>query len=420
MTFYLEQGYNGRKVCGNNSVNSFKESFTMICIGIDVAKDKHDCCILNSDGEILRDVFTFPNTADGFDMLYRAITDAIPDADFKHLRIGLEATGHYNVNLVAFIRSRGLEPVVFNPLAINLFRKAQTLRKTKTDKTDARFIAAMLLSQPSSPCAPVSYHISELKVLTRSRSRLVSQRSRLKTSLSRLLDVIFPELTGIVWSCNQKSVLALLLELPNPAAIAACHLTRLTNILFKGSHGRYGKPKAVTLKTLAARSIGSNSPAMAFELQQTIRLILNIKQEIDLLDRQIRLAVDELTSPLITIPGISYTLAAIILAEIGDIARFDSPAKLLAFAGMEPSIYQSGKFNASHTPMVKRGSTYLRWALLQAARLVSMRDKCFRDFLLKKKAEGKHFNIALTHVGKKLVRVIFHILKTGNAFVPQA
>jgi transposase len=392
----------------------------MICVGIDVAKDKHDCCILNSDGEILRDVFTFPNTADGFDMLYRTITDVVSTADFQHVRIGLEATGHYSVNLVAFIRSRGLEPRVFNPLAISLFRKAQTLRKTKTDKTDARFIAAMLLSQTSSPCVPTSNHISELKVLTRSRSRLVSQRSRLKTSLSRLLDVIFPELTSIVWSRNQKSVYALLLELPNPAAIAVCHLTRLTNILVKNSRGRYGKSKAIVLKALATRSIGSNSPAMAFELQQTIRLILNVQQEIDLLDRQIRLAVDALASPLITIPGISHTLAAIILAEIGDIALFDSPTKLLAFAGMEPSTYQSGKFKATNTPMVKRGSTYLRWALLQAARLVAMRDKCFRNFLLKKRAEGKHFNVALTHVGKKLVRVIFHMLKTNADFVPQA
>lgn len=391
----------------------------MVCVGIDVAKDKHDCCILNSDGEVLKDVFTFPNTADGFEMLYQAITDVVPATDFQHVRVGLEATGHYSVNLVAFIRSRGLEPVVFNPLAINLFRKAQTLRKTKTDKTDARFIAAMLLSQPSSPCAPVPYHISELKVLTRSRSRLISQRSRLKTSLSRLIDVIFPELPSIVWSCNQKSVHVLLLELPNSAAITACHLTRLTNILLKGSHGKYGKSKAIELKTLAAHSIGSNSPAMAFELQQTIRLILNVQQEIALLDRQIRLLVDELASPLLTIPGISYTLAAIMLAEIGDISRFDSPAKLLAFAGMEPSTYQSGKFMAAHTPMVKRGSPYLRWALLQAARLVAMRDKCFHDFLLKKRAEGKHFNVALTHVGKKLVRVIFHMLETGRAFVPQ-
>jgi len=391
----------------------------MICVGIDVAKDKHDGCILNSDGEILKDAFTFPNSADGFDMLYRAITDVVPGDQLDHVRIGLEATGHYSINLVAFIRSRGFEPVVFNPLSINLFRKAQTLRKTKTDKMDARCIAAMLLSQPSSPCAPVSYHITELKVLTRSRFRLVSQRSRLKVSISRLLDIIFPELSSIVWSCNQKSVYALLLELPNPTTIAACHLTRLTNILLKGSRGRYGKLKAIEIKQLASHSIGSNSPAMAFELQQTIRLINNLQHEINLLDHQIRLAVDASQTPLITIPGISYTLAGIILAEIGHISRFNAPAKLLAFAGMEPSTHQSGKFIASKTPMVKRGSTYLRWALMQAARLVAMRDTTFHNYMLKKKAEGKHHNVAISHVGKKLVRVIFHMLKTDCSFVPQ-
>jgi transposase len=392
----------------------------MIYVGIDVAKDKHDCCILNSDGKLVRDVFTFPNSADGFDMLFCAITDVVSFDLFNNVRIGLEATGHYSINLVTFIRSLGLEPVIFNPLSINLFRKAQTLRKTKTDKTDARFIAAMLFSQPASPCVPVSYHISELKVLTRNRSRLVSQRSRLKVSLSRLLDVIFSELSAIVWSRNQNSVHALLLELPNPAAIASCHLIRLTNILLKGSHGRSGKSKAVELKDLAARSIGSNSPAMAFELQQTIRLIRNVQAEIDLLEGQIKIAVDAVRSPLLTIPGISYTLAAIILAETGDISRFDAPAKLLAFAGMEPSTFQSGKFHAANTPMVKRGSAYLRWAILQAARLVSMRDPAFRNYMLKKKLEGKHHNVVMTHVGKKLVRVIFHMLKTNRSFIPQA
>lgn len=277
----------------------------------------------------------------------------------------------------------------------------------------------MLMSQPSSQSAAPSYHISELKTFTRSRSRLISQRVRLKISFTRLLDVIFPELADAVWSCHQASVYALLLELPNTSAIAACHLTRLTNILAKASHGKYDKHKALEIRTLASRSVGSTSSAMAFELQQTIRLIRNIQLEIDLLDQQIKQMVISLRSPLITIPGISYTLAAIILAEIGDIFRFDTSAKLLAFAGMEPSTFQSGKFSASSTPMVKRGSPYLRWAILQAARLVAMRDAAFKSYLLKKKAQGKHHNVAMTHVGKKLVRVIFHMLRANCTFVPQ-
>ncbi|NLA43444.1 IS110 family transposase [Candidatus Saccharibacteria bacterium] len=392
----------------------------MIYVGIDVAKDKHDCCILGPDGEVLRDSITFANNRKGFEELLAAIQKALQEKSRDEVRAGLESTGHYSTNLVAFLRSNGFEPVVLNPLSVNRFRKSQTLRKTKTDKADARFIAAMLLTSAASPHASVSYHIEELKVFTRSRSRLIEHRGKLRISMTRLLDVVFPELATLVWSTNQKSVYHLLLELPNPQAIAHCRIDRLTNIISAGSHGKYGREKALEIRQAAAESIGSNSPAMAFELQQTIRLIQNITIELDLLDNRIEAAVEAVKTPLLTIPGISYTLAGIILAEIGAIERFQTPAQLLAFAGMEPSTFQSGKFRANQTPMVKRGSTYLRWAVLQAARLVAMRDKTFYDYLLKKRQEGKHFNVALSHVGKKLVRVIFHMLQTNRSFVPQS
>jgi transposase len=390
----------------------------MIYAGIDVAKEKHDCCILGSDGEVLKNSFTFANNRKGFSELLTAIRAAGEGKSLQEVRVGLESTGHYSTNLVAFLRGTGVEPVVLNPLSVNLFRKSQTLRKTKTDKADARFIALLLLTSDTSPHASVSYHIEELKVLTRNRSRLVGYRSKLRLSLGRLLDVIFPELATLVWSKNQKSIYCLLLELPNSQAIAHCRIDRLTNILAAGSRGKYGRDRALTIRQSAIESIGSNSPAMAFELRQTIRLIQNTQAEIDLLEEQITIAVDACQTPLLTIPGIGHTLAGIMLAEIGSIQRFQTPAQLLAFAGLEPSTFQSGKFNASQTPMVKRGS-YLRWAILQAARLVAMRDRTFKDYLSKKRREGKHFNVALSHVGKKLVRVIFHMLQTDRVFAPQ-
>ena len=391
----------------------------MIYVGIDVAKEKHDCCILGPDGEVLRDSFTFANNRQGFEELLSAIQKALQEKSNGEVRAGLESTGHYGTNLVAFLRSSGFEPVVLNPLSVNLFRKSQTLRKTKTDKTDARFIAAMLLTSDASPRTFASYHIEELKVLTRSRSRLIGHRSHLRLSLTRLLDVVFPELAALVWSTNQKSVCQLLLELPNPQAIARCRIDRLTNILIAASRGRYSREKALEIRQAAASSIGSNSPAMAFEIQQTIRLIQNVQDELDLLNRRIEAVVDTVQTPLMTIPGIGHTLAGIILAEIGAIERFQTPAQLLAFAGLEPSTFQSGNFKASQTPMVKRGSAYLRWAVLQAARLVAMRDRTFQDYFSKKRQEGKHYGVALSHVGKKLVRVIFHMLQTNRAFVAQ-
>lgn len=391
----------------------------MLFVGIDVAKQKHDCCIINSDGVIITDSLRIPNSKEGFIILYNTILSLLDSEDLSNVKIGLESTGHYSTNITNFLYLKGFNLVLLNPLVTNAFRKAGTLRKTKTDKCDAKVIATMLFSDESKSYSPSSYQIQELKSLTRHRYRMIGYRSKLRLSITRLIDIIFPELPDFVWSIHQKSSYQLLLELPSPDDIKKCHLTHLTHIISKSSRGRYGQEKAIQLRELAANSIGSSNRSLAFELQQTIRLIQSVQQEINELDKQIKLVVDELDTPLLSVPGIGYTIAAIILAEIGDINSFSSPAKLLAFAGMEPATYQSGKYNASHTPMVKRGSSYLRWAIMQAAHLVAMRDPTFSAYMNKKRAEGKHYYVVQSHVGKKLVRVIYYLLKHNTAFVPQ-
>lgn len=388
----------------------------MIYVGIDVAKNKHDCCILDSDGAVLYDSFTFSNNREGVQSLLSAIHEALRNSGSESAKTGLEATGHYGENLVAFLRSSGVEPIVFNPLQVNLFRKSQSLRKTKTDKVDAKCIAQLLMSAESNPVS-ISYQIQELKALTRHRSRLVSQRSKLKQSISRLVDILFPELPSVCISATQASIKALLLELPSARLIARCRIDRLTHLLRTASKGRYGHQKALEIKQLAQQSIGKDSPAAAFELQLTLKHLDFLLIQLNELEKAIREIIIATKTPLLSIPGIGSTLAAIILAEIGDIHRFSSPDKLLAFAGMDPSTYQSGSFNASHTPMVKHGSTYLRWALMQAARLAAVHNRTFRDYLYNKRAQGKHYYVALGHTAKKLVRVIFRILNTNEVFV---
>lgn len=390
----------------------------MIYVGIDVAKSKHDCCILESDGLTVRDTFTFANDRDGFNRLMETITATAQETETGSIKAGLEATGHYSENLVSFLRRSGVEPVVFNPLQVNRFRKSQTLRKTKTDKVDAKSIAQLLMTSESSP-APLSYQIVELKTLTRHRTRLVAQRARLKVSIARLVDILFPELPSVCCSVTQASMKVLLLELPGAHAVAGTRIDRLTNLLLNASQRRYGRQKALELKALARRSIGADSPATALELQFTLQQLDFIQQQIRLLDHAIKKAVTAIGTPLLSIPGIGPTLAAIILAEIGDIHRFRSPDKLQAFAGLDPSTYQSGTFRADKTPMVKHGSTYLRWALMQAARLVALYCDTFRRYLESKLAQGKHYFVALGHTAKKLIRVIFHILTTNESFVPQ-
>jgi len=388
----------------------------MIFVGIDVAKDKHDCCILSAEGEKLAQ-FTFANDRAGFECLLVAIA---AHEELENAKIGLESTGHYSTNIQNYLLQKRLCVKVFNPLQVSLVRKAETLRKTKTDRSDSAFLAQLLLSDGKlkSYSQPV-LAVSELRMLTRSRFRLVGMRSKYKQSISRLITVLFPELPQAVWSVNQKSTYALLLEFPTTQDIANAHLTRLSNLLVANSHGKYGREKAIEIRKLARNSIGLSSRAAGFELQQTIRLVQNLQEEIDLLDKEIRGIMRKIQSPVLSIPGIGFVLGAMILSEIGNVENFENPAKLLAFAGLEPSTYQSGNYNANKTPMVKRGSKYLRWALLQAARLVAYRDETFGAYNAKKRAEGKHHFVALNHTAKKLVRVMFHLLKTGQNFQPQ-
>lgn len=386
----------------------------MIYVGIDIAKDKHDCFAINSDGEILIENFSFKNNLDGFNLFFNSISNF--NESFKNIKVGLEATGHYSNNILNFLTSKGFNVYVINPLQTNLYRKGQSLRKTKTDKLDARFIATMLITDNLKPYSNLSYHISELKSLVRHRFRLIEERSKFKVSLSRLITIVFPELEKIVWSISQNSILYLLNELPSTKDISSCNLKHLTTLLEKYSKGKYSRDKAIEIRDLAKVSIGTNSPSISFELRQVIQTILFLQSQIDEIDKELKKSLDELNSPIMSIPGISYVTAAFILAEIGDINNFDSPSKLQAFAGLDPSTYQSGKFTATHSTMVKRGSKYLRWALLTATRLVCMRDKTFNDYKNQKLAEGKHYFVALSHTSKKLIRVIFYLLKTNQTY----
>jgi transposase len=388
----------------------------MIYVGIDIAKDKHDCFITNSDGEALFNVFTIPNNREGYNDLYQKISSLT--SDFSVIKVGLEATGHYNYNLLGFLIDKGLPTYVINPLHTNLYRKSLSLRQTKTDKVDARTIAFMLMSGVNlQSYSDTSYHNEELKSLTRYRFDKVKERAKLKTSVSRLVNILFPELEKLVPSIHMASVYAMLSEFPCASKIAAAHLTRLANLLETSSRGHYGKETAITFRNAARASVGSNMPAKSLELKHTIKLIQELDAEIEEIENEIKTIMDEINSPILSIPGINYRMGAMIIAEIGDFSRFDSPDKILAYAGMSPSTYQSGQLDSSYSHMEKRGSRYLRYALFNATKFVCHWDSTFAAYLAKKRAEGKHYNVAISHAAKKLVRVIYQLEKSGQAYI---
>ncbi len=387
----------------------------MVCVGIDVAKDKHDCCILSSEGEVLADVFTIANNAEGFGALLQTIKDCTKKSD--KIKVGLEATGHYSYNILGFLLDNGLPTYVINPLHTNLYRKSLSLRKTKTDRVDARTIATMLLSDVDlKSYTNIAYHNEELKSLTRYRFDKVQERAKLKQSVSRLVTILFPELEHLVPTLHCASVYSLFSKYPGAKQISEIHLTKLTNLLIMASKGHYGKDKAIQIRDAAKVSIGSVMPAKSLELKHTIKLIQELTSEINEIESAIQQIVDELDPPILSIPGMGIHSAAVILAEIGDFSNFDSPDKILAYAGCSPSTYQSGKLTNCYAHMEKRGSRYLRYALYNATKYVCYWNPVFAEYLAKKRAEGKHYNVALSHATKKLVRLIYAMEKSRQPY----
>lgn len=389
----------------------------MICVGIDVAKDKHDCFIISSEGEVLANAFTITNSAEGFDTLLQTIRYHAHPAD--NIKVGLEATGHYSYNILGFLLAHGLTTYVINPLHTNLYRKSLSLRKTKTDRIDAKTIATMLMSDVNlKSYTDISYHNEELKSLTRYRFDKVRERAKLKSSVSRLVCILFPELEKLVSSLHTATVYSLLSEFPSAHQIADANLTHLKSVLSNVSRGRYGREKAIEVRDAARLSIGSEIPAKSLELKHTIRLIRELDSEIEEIEAEIESIMNEIHSPITTVPGIGIYMGAMILAEIGDFSRFDSADKIMAYSGMSPSTYQSGQLIGSYSHMEKRGSRYLRYALFNATKYVCNWDPTFGAYLAKKRAEGKHYNVAISHATKKLVRLIYAMEKSKQPYKP--
>lgn len=382
--------------------------------GIDIASEKHNCCIIDEKEHVLHE-FSFTNDQPGFSQLLHFLDHpGIPNGVKKH--IGLEATGVYGENLTEFLRRNGFEATTFNPLSVKKQLTATTLRKTKTDKSDAKFLAVMLARGNYEPDAPTSYHISELKSLSRKRFLLVKKRSGAKNVAKALITKLFPEYSKIFTDTFGASSMAVLMKYPSAREIAACRPSSLAKLLEASSRGRFGLEKAKSIIELAKISVGNYSSADALSLTMTLEEIEFFSRQIERVEQEIHLIFREHPSPILTVPGIGEVIGAMIISEIGNIRRFSNPNKLLAFAGLEPSIYQSGKFTPDSGSMVKRGSSYLRWALLWAARLVPRFSVTFGNYLDKKSSQGKHFNVATSHVAKKLVRVIFSLLKNDTIF----
>lgn len=326
-------------------------------VGIDVAQHKHDLAVIDTERTIFVRHLQIENNREGFTKLQITL-DNLQKTTGKDIQIALEDTGHYCFNILRLLLAQGYPTYSYNPYLIKEFAKNQSLRKSKTEKKDAMTIARKLRTDLDKLSFSATPSMIELKYLTRHTARLKEDCTRKKVSCTRILDILFPELAPSLGSSSAKHqsyVYAILKEYPSAKKLGNAHLTKLTNLISAHSKGRFRKKQAVKLKAIAQNSIGQESPALKFELLQTIdaKYFTTIR---DNAEKEVSRLMSEINSPILTIPDIGYKLVSVILAENHDIKNFRSSNQLLAYAGAEPSVSTSGMNKTETRRMVKRGS----------------------------------------------------------------
>lgn len=385
----------------------------MIYCGIDVAKYKHAITLMDGEGQVKKPAFTITNSRSGFDQLLKRLAE-----QKEGVTVGMEATGHYWLALFDDLVHHNYPVIVLNPLQVAAYRKTG-IRKVKNDASDAAWIADyMRVANPATTEKNLPLFL-QLRELSRFRFRLGEQVGDLKRKLLCILDRVFPEYEHLFSSVFLQSSRAILNEAVSAQEFAEFDLRELADLLARSSRGRFGMEKAEELQAQARQSIGIGflSNAVHLEMQCLLaQLDLLDSQRADL-DQAISDLMDQTPHHLTSIPGVGPITGAAILSEIGDINRFESPAKLVAYAGIDASVHQTGQFIASTAHMSKRGSPYLRQALWLSATSAILYDPSLKAYYQKKRAEGKHHGTALGAVCNKLLNRIFIVLKEQRDYV---
>ena len=388
----------------------------MFYLGIDIAKVNHVASLIDEDGSILVKAIKFTNSNEGLQKLI----DSISDYDQSQIYCAMEATGTYWLSLFSALTDKGFNVSVFNPYQIKSFRGAYSNRKQKNDVIDSIIIANFLsFNGIQQTCLP-NDDLLALKNFTRYRSNLVDNISKAKIQIKGILNKVFPEYSDVFSDTFGEASKQILLNCPTPSELVNFNTKKLSNLLKKASKGRHGTDTVRKVKNLAKNSFGIKftGDACSFEIKQLINQIIFLENQVDELDKKITEIYENLDCHLESIPGIGKATAPVILAEIGDINNFSSPSKLTAFAGIDPTENQSGNKKSTDEKTSKRGSPYLRHAIYQAAFIASNNDPVMRDYYQKKRSEGKHHYVALAGVERKLLGIIFHVLKENRDYRP--
>ncbi len=383
----------------------------MFYCGIDIAKRQHAVALLDEKGQRTQAVFSIANDRAGFDHLIQSLpaTDAV--------MIALEATGHYWLALYDVLTQRGYSVVVLNPLQVAAYRRSG-VRKVKNDRSDAVWIADFVRIANPSPTRQDLPVLLQLRELSRFRFRLTEQIGDIKRKLLTILDRVFPEYEQLFSSVFLQASRALLEQAVSAQEVAEMDLQELETLLHAASRGRFGREKAQQIQAQARLSVGVGflADAAQMEMRCLLAQIELLEQQRDQIDAALAKLMSQIPQHITSIPGIGPSTGAAIVAEIGDINRFDSPDKLVAYAGIDPSVYQTGQFQASEAHMSKRGSPYLRHALWMAASVAIKHDPQLQAYYQRKREEGKAHGVALGAVCRKLIARVYVVLKEQRPY----
>jgi transposase len=388
----------------------------MIIVGIDVASEKHDYFMLRKEtGEYFSSsAITIPNNETGYKKLHKDIQSFCRAAGDSKVRIGLESTGIYHANIIAFLLEQNYETMMINPILTNMARKASKVHTPKNDNLDAQVICKYLVDNESkfAPYTPTLYHIQSLKSLSRKRFFIAEDLRKAKLTVNNLVQLIFPEFKTLFSDIYCESALSVLKAYSSPQKLARAHIAKVASLLHGGC-----RCNAEQLIEAAKHTVGLKNEHYSFELLDAIKELEHIRCRIDSYDAQIKRYVDEICPNLLSIPGVGYTTAGLIVGEIGDVNRFHSADSLVSFSGLDCTVHESGKYKSQHSIPSKKGSKYLRYALFQVSRGIWQWDPVFREYYDKKASEGKHYYVILGHIQKKVTRVIYSLMKSGKNYV---
>ena len=389
----------------------------MYIVGIDIGKNHHEASIVSPEGKQIGRSLRFATTHKGADSLMSFIFKNIGNSPCV---FGMEATGHYWYPIYSFLKAKGYTICVINPIQSDSLRKMY-IRQTKNDSIDSFLIAKVIRFGQFGTTSMADENILAMRQLCRYRDSVISSRTEIKLRIGTIMEQIFPEYEKQFSSLWVSTSMGILEKYLTPENIENAPIDELFEIIKDKSHNRLTKAKAISIKEAAADTFGIKiaQDAFSFQLKQLIDRMNFLDKQIEALDCQILEYYEKFDCYLHTIPGIGIIGAATILAEIGDISRFKNSSALVAFAGIDPTVRQSGEFNSTHNHMSKRGSPYLRHAIFLAATTCSFHNSPLNAYYKKKRDQGKHHLTATGAVARKLTTVIYAVLRDSKPYEPK-